>query len=132
MNKKTLIALAPVIAALGLTAASPAQAHETGHTSKSRYEQRHVTYTSTPYRNADIRSDIAQLQRDINRAERRGTISHREARALTRKADNLKALHARYARGGLTAYEMRTLDARLKNVRVALREERRDRDGRRG
>lgn len=119
MLKFTKIVAPALIATLGLGALAPAaQAAPYGR--------------QTPVRNADIRQQINGLNRDIDRAAARRTISNREATALRRDAVQVQRLYAQYARNGLNRAEMNTLRNRVDRIEVALRAERRDRDNRRG
>jgi Spy/CpxP family protein refolding chaperone len=86
----------------------------------------------TPARNAEIRQDINQLNNQIDRAAARRTISRREATGLHRQARNVQRLYRGYQRNGLNRAEVRYLQDRVNQVRVALRMERRDWDNRRG
>ena len=86
----------------------------------------------TPARSAEIRQDINSLNTAIDRAAARRTISPREATGLRQQARQIQRLYAQYSRGGLTRQEVSNLQSRVNNVRVALRMERRDWDGRRG
>lgn len=86
----------------------------------------------TPARNAEIRSDIQRLRADIDRAQARRTISPREASGLRREAADIQRQYAAFSRGGLDRNEVRRLQDRVNDVRVHLRMERRDWDGRRG
>ncbi|MDE8653084.1 hypothetical protein [Novosphingobium album (ex Liu et al. 2023)] len=114
----TRIVAPALVAALGLGAAMPATAFAA---------DRH-----TPVRNAAIRTDINDLNRDIDRAAARRTISAREAASLKRDASQVRYLYGQYSRNGLTVAETRTLQARVDRIHIALRAERRDRDGHRG
>ena len=118
MRKFTKIVAPALIAAMGIGAAAsvPAEAapwnHNAGH--------------PTPARDANIRADINGLNRDIDRAAARRTISPREANGLRRQAVQVQRLYASYARNGLTPSEVRTLQNRVDQIRVALHMERRD------
>jgi hypothetical protein len=80
----------------------------------------------------EIRRDINQLENRIDRAERRRTISRREAFGLRRDANNVQRLYHRYSRNGLNRREVADLELRVNRVHQRLRYERRDWDGRRG
>lgn len=124
MRKLTKIVAPALIAAMGIGAAAiPAQAQP--------YSQ-HNAGRPTPVRNANIRADINGLNRDIDRAAARRTISSREATSLKRDAYQVQRLYASYARNGLTVTETRTLQNRVDRIRAGLRAERRDHDNRRG
>jgi hypothetical protein len=122
MNTVKMLAAPLALAAAGLLRAMPAQARD----------NRHDAWRLTPVRSAEIRQDINALDNAINRAAARRTISKREASGLHQQARGIKRLYASYARGGFTRAEVRNLESRVNNVRVALRMERRDWDGRRG
>jgi hypothetical protein len=85
-----------------------------------------------PSVNRQIQGDINQLDRQIQRAQQRRTISPREATGLRRDAANLKQLYYRYSRNGLNRQEVATLETRVNKLHQRLRLERRDWDGRRG
>ena len=129
MRKLTKIVAPALIAAMGIGAAAiPAQAQPYGQQDRGRHDAgRH-----TPARNANIRADINGLNRDIDRAAARRTISNREATSLKRDAYQVQRLYTQYARNGLTRSETQTLQNRVDRIHVALRAERRDRDNRRG
>ena len=88
-----------------------------------------VTPASAAVFNAgNLRSEIAQLDNQINRAEARRTISHREAQQLDRQVDQLQNAYRAYARGGFTRYELASLDSRINAVQRQIKVERRDND----
>lgn len=117
--KKFAAPLALAAAALSVAGAAQAQ-------------PMHGGWSLTPARTAEIRQDINSLNTAIDRAAARRTISPREATGLRHQARDVQRLYAQYQRGGLTRAEVRTLQNRVNTVRVALRMERRDWDGRRG
>lgn len=114
---------APLALAAGLALAAPAQAAP---------HHRQEAWQLTPARNAEIRQDVHSLNRAIDRAAARRTISQREASGLRNQARDVQRLYVSYARGGLTRQEVRNLEMRVNSVRGALRMERRDWDSRRG
>lgn len=73
-----------------------------------------------------LQRQIAQLDNQINRAEARRTISHREAQQLDRQVDQLRAAFRTYARGGFTRYELASLDNRVDQVKRQLTVQKRD------
>ena len=79
-----------------------------------------------------IQADINQLERQIDRSERRRAISRREALGLRRQANDVERLYHRYSRNGLNRVEVAELERQVNRVRYRLRLERRDWDGRRG
>ena len=128
---KTIIRYAaPSLAALsGLALAMPAQAHDSQsgrNDHSSRYEANHR------YAPSSIRSDIAQLKRDINRAEQRRFISHREAMRLDSQVRRLERNYAVSARNGLSRAELASLQRQVRSVQFSLRAEMNDHNGRRG
>lgn len=120
MFKKFAAPLALAAASLSIAGAAQAQ------------PARHGGWNITPARSAQIRSDINALNNAIDRAAARRTISPREANGLHRQARDVQRLYVQYSRGGLDRQEVRNLQNRVNSVRVALRMERRDWDGRRG
>ncbi len=68
-------------------------------------------------RPGQMRSEIAQLDRQIDRAEARRTISRREAAQLNAQVDRLQATFRSYARSGFTRYELAALDSRIDMVK---------------
>jgi hypothetical protein len=127
MNTLKKFAAPLVLAAAGLALAMPVQAAPYG-----RHDNHVQAWQLTPARSAQIRQDINSLNNAIDRAAARRTISQREARGLRNQARDIQRLYAHYSRGGLTRAEVGNLQSRVNNVRVALRMERRDWDGRRG
>lgn len=123
--RKMALTAAALAAVLAIGTSASAQSR-----TDSRYgEPRGWSMTSS--RNAQIRSDINRLRQDIDRAAARRTISRREADRLRAMARDIQREYARYARGGLTWQEVNRLETRINQVRRALRQERRDWDGRR-
>ncbi len=129
MRKFILLTTAPLLALAALTAPAQAQMHQRGH--DNAYGQPR-DWRMTQSRNADIRHDINRLRQDIDRAWARRTISRSEATRLRGMAQDVQRLYARYARNELTWTEVNALESRVNRVRIALRMERRDWDGRRG
>ena len=75
-----------------------------------------------------IRNQIWQLDRQIQRAEQRRTITNREARMLNRQVRNLQNRYNAYARNGLNFQEVRYLHTQVNQVRQQLRLSRLDWD----
>ena len=71
------------------------------------------------------------LDRRIDRGERNGSLSRREASRLRRELNDLVYLERSYLRGGLSFRERAELDRRYDRLSFQIREERRDRDDRR-
>lgn len=126
MRKFARLVAPALVAALGLSAVAPAIAEA------APVHARQEAARYTPARNASVRADIAGLRAQIDRAAARRTISQREASGLRREAAEVQQLYTRYARGGLSAQETRILEKRVDQVRIALHQERRDNDRRRG
>ena len=74
----------------------------------------------------------ANLDRRIDRGMRNGSLSRREATRLRGEFNSLSRLEASYRRGGLSSWERTDLDRRFDRLAAQIRDERRDRDNRRG
>jgi len=85
----------------------------------------------TPYRSDAIRNQIAELQRRVERNDRRDRISEREARGLRQDVYRLRDQFRAYNRNGLSRSEYRILTQRIDNIRMRLHIERRDWDNHR-
>lgn len=72
-----------------------------------------------------------QLDRRIDRGERNGQLSRREATRLRYELNSLVYLERSYLRGGLSYRERAELDRRYDRLSMQVRAERRDRDDRR-
>lgn len=129
--KKFAAPLALVAASLAIAGTAQAQPQGQRHDQNHGPSMQHG-WNLTPARSAQIRQDINSLNNAIDRAAARRTISPREATGLRQKARSVQRLYRQYQRGGLTRTEVRTLQNQVNSVRVALRMERRDWDGRRG
>lgn len=88
------------------------------------------TWRVAPSVQQQIRSDINQLDRQIERSQQRRVISQREAQSLRRDALQLRRTLIRFSRNGLDRTEVRQLEISVNQVRQRLRLERRDWDGR--
>lgn len=127
MFKKALIP-ALVLAAASVAVPAAAQSygqHDRGHDRGGpRYEQNHRGWETISQRkyNLDRRIDVGQ---------RNGQLSRREASRLRAELNSLVRLEYNYQRGGLSARERQDLDRRYDQLSRQVREERRDRDGRR-
>jgi hypothetical protein len=135
MRKFTKIVAPALFATLALGAVVPAQAQN-----HDRHDQRYDNRNDngrqnagrpTPGRDNQIRADINNLNRNIDRAITRRTISNREATGLRREVAEIQRLYTQYARNGLTQTEQRTLRNRVDRIENVLRNERRDNDNRR-
>ena len=90
-----------------------------------------ATAAPTPYRADTIRNQIAELQRRVERNDRRDNISEREARGLRQEVYRLRDQFRIYNRNGLSRAEYRTLTQRIDRLRMRLRIQRREWDNRR-
>jgi hypothetical protein len=123
MKKLTGIAAAALMAAAvggGLAVPTAANAQVTLHFGSPGYWNHDRTNS--------IHRQIWQLERAVDRAERRGTINRWEARRLQRAVNRIKHQYYRYARNGLTYREVRYLSQRVNDVRYRLRMDRLDWD----
>ncbi len=126
MMKKFLI---PALALAAASVAVPAMAQSYGprhHDDRGgRYEQdRGGSWQNISQRKYN-------LDRRIDRGERNGSLSRREASRLRRELNDLVYLERSYLRGGLSFRERAELDRRYDRLSYQIREERRDRDDRR-
>jgi hypothetical protein len=126
MMKKFLI---PALALAAASVAVPAMAQSYGprhHDDRGgRYEQdRGGSWQNISQRKYN-------LDRRIDRGERNGSLSRREASRLRRELNDLVYLERSYLRGGLSFRERSELDRRYDRLSYQVREERRDRDDRR-
>ena len=109
MKTVTKFAASALVASLALGAAVPAAA---------------AVYD----RPGQLRAEIAQLDRQIDRAEDRRIISRREAAQLNAQVDRLESMFRSYARGGFTRYELAALDSRIDAVKRQIAVQGRDGD----
>ena len=130
MRKTLMIALSAATLVAGIPAAQARPYHADPAAQSHAY--RGDSWQMTPERGAAIRRDVTQLDRQIDRAAARRTISRREEAGLRRQANEVQRLYASYARNGLTRSEVVALEQRVNSVRAALRMERADWDGHRG
>jgi hypothetical protein len=86
----------------------------------------------TPVRSAEVWEDIAELDRDVDRADARDTISEREAAGIRAQIADLKRQYHRQNANGLTPGEASALETRIGNLRARLGNEHHDRDHHRG
>ena len=89
------------------------------------------TWRLQPRAQTQIRTDIKQLQSQMELAAQRRTISQREAVVLRRQSVDRRRLLNHYNRNGLSRQEVTDLELRINRVRQNLRLKRRDWDGRR-
>jgi hypothetical protein len=126
MMKKFLI---PALALAAASVAVPAMAQSYG---PRHYDDRGGRYEQDRGgRWENIFQRKYQLDRRIDRSERNGLLSRREATRLRFDLDALVHLERSYLRGGLSYRERAELDRRYDRLSFQIREERRDRDDRR-
>lgn len=82
----------------------------------------------TPVRSAEVWHDINELDRSIDRADQRDTISEREAAGLRAQVRALRDSYHQLNRGGLTPAEARSLEQRIERLNARLGNERHDAD----
>jgi len=139
MKTLTKLAAPALAAALALSVAAPAQARDAGPgfhkgSPSARYmdEFRPHAMPGKRFGNFGFRAEIADLQRDIERAAALHRISWREAQGLRKEANRLERMYWSYSRGGLNHRELAKLDYKLAKLRMALRHDKWDRNHRRG
>lgn len=126
------IAKLTLAAAVALGAIAPAQAFP-----GAPAHNRHADYYDGAYRDDNwgqsraIRQRIDDLQRMVQRNDRRERISEREAAGLRRDVAQLRETYRAMNRDGLSVRESRFLTQRINEIRDRLHHERFDRDGRR-
>ena len=109
MTIKTTILASALLAGLSLGAAAPASAAQWGAPGQ-------------------LRHDISQLDRQIDRARDQRRISRVEANQLDRQVDRLQNTYRAFARGGFTRSEYASLDRQIDAVRRNLAVQVRDGD----
>jgi hypothetical protein len=80
----------------------------------------------------NLMRQLNQVENRINRSLQRRAISPREAFSLRREANQIRARLAYASRGGLSGREFANLQVNVNRLEQRLRNERFDRDGRRG
>lgn len=86
----------------------------------------------TPVRSNHVWNDIVQLERDVNRADTKDTISEREAAGMRNQIADLKADYYRLNRNGLSPAQANALESRVNTLRGRLHNEKYDVDHHRG
>ncbi len=122
---KSFTALALAATAAGLAVPAAAQPWQ-GHANRA------PIVTHGKGQSVQVWQEIAELDRKIDRADRRGAVSQREAAGLHRQVADLKRDFRRLSANGLDRAEARQLAQRTDRIEQRLRSERHDRDGRRG
>jgi hypothetical protein len=77
---------------------------------------------------ANVKAQIAQLDRQIDVAKARRQLTWQESASLEKQVDRLQKLYRSYSRNGLTRAELRTLDNQVDNVKRDLVRQSRDRN----
>lgn len=86
----------------------------------------------TPVRSSAVWSDIVQLERDVNSADNRDTISEREAAGIRGEIAELKGDYNRMNRNGLSPAQANKLEDRIRRLRARLHNEKKDANHHRG
>lgn len=149
MGIRSKILISALVGSASLAVAVPAQAQDYDRSREwradrnddrddDRYERRDRYDYDERYGRDDhrgqahaLRTQIEQLERRVERIDRRDRISEREAATLRRAVWSLRQQHRDYSRNGLTRREAQVLQSRINQVRQRLAHELNDRDGRR-
>lgn len=124
LTKKALLSL---LAASAVAIATPTLAQDYGRHHGGGYGQGY----NGGWNGGGLNGEQARLAQRIDRAAYNGRISRREAQNLRAQLEDYQRLEWRYRRDGLSNWERRDLQNRLDRIERNLREDRRDRDGRR-
>lgn len=120
LTKKALLSL---LAASAVAIATPTLAQD--------YGRHHGGGYNGGWNGGGLNGEQARLAQRIERAAYNGRISRREAQGLRWQLDEYQRLEWRYRRDGLSRWEREDLQRRLDRIERNLRDDRRDRDGRR-
>jgi len=77
---------------------------------------------------ANVKAQIAQLDRQVDIAKARHQLTRQESASLTNQVDRLQSLYRSYSRNGLTRAELLTLNSRIDTVKRDLVRQTNDRD----
>jgi len=77
---------------------------------------------------ANVKVEIAQLDRQIDIAKARHQLSWQESASLDKQVDRLQKLYRTYSRNGLTRAEARVLENQIGSVKQDLARQSNDRD----
>ena len=127
LTRKALLSL---LAASAVAIATPTLAQDYGRGHGDRGGGYGQNYNGG-WNGGGLNGEQARVAQRIDRAVSNGRISRREAQSLRYQLDEYQRLEWRYRRDGLSNWERRDLQDRLDRIQRDLREERRDRDGRR-
>jgi hypothetical protein len=120
--RKLLITLAAASAAVVTAAPAAAQGYYGGGYNQGR----HYGYPGDRGLIQRFEQQINQLHNRIERSAQRRAISPGEYRSLRNQAANLRQRLHRFAANGLSRGEVQDISARIENLRIRLRDERRD------
>ena len=121
-----------IVLAAAASAALPAAAQSHGPSHGQSHQARPPVHQAGYGNWQSINARQANLDRRIDQGVRTGQLSRREATRLRGEFNGLLRLEANYRRGGLTAWERTDLDRRFDRLSAQVRNERHDRDNRRG
>lgn len=146
MRNRTKLILSALIGTAAVSAAVPAQAQSYPQSHdryddrydrrgdrddrRDRYEDRYDNRYDQRGQVHAISTQIAQLERRVQRLDSRDRISEREAAGLRRAVYNLRQQFQDYARNGLSQREMQVIQSRIHQLRERLHHDRRDNDRR--
>lgn len=132
MIKKLLIpAIALAATSIALPAAAQSFSISVGTTRAPAYAPAYAPGYDRYDRWTPMHQRVRVLDRHLDQGVRSRRISHRDAQALRRDAQQLVRLEAQYSRNGLTRWERQDLDRRFDALEARIRYELRDRNGRR-
>lgn len=137
MTRLTRITTAALLTAalLGTAGAASAQSRDGYGRGPDSYESERYGSDwrrETAWRAGEIRNQLDDLARRIERNDRRDRISEREASGLRREVRAAREQFRWMSRDGLDHRELRHLQARVEHIRWQLRGERGDWNDRRG
>ena len=127
--KKIVFTAAAALTAL--VAASPASAQVYGYPQPAPYGYAYG-YNNNYGQVRAMQARVDNLQRQINRLDRRNILSNREARSLQQQARNIEYRLRSFGRNGLNYNEMRVIDQQIRNLEFRIQREATDGNGRRG
>lgn len=129
MTALTKKALLSMLAASAVAVATPVLAQDYGRHGGRRggYDQGY----NGGWNGGGLNGDQARLAQRIDRAAYSGRMSRRQAQNLRYQLEEYQRVEWRYRRDGLSRWEREDLQRRLDRIERNLRDERRDRDGRR-
>ena len=129
MRKLIKIVIPALMAATMFGAAGTASAQP--YAGRAYPERAYGNQHATPGRAEAIRAQLDDLQRRIERNDRRDHVSGREAAGLRHDLRSVREQFGRFNRDGLNDREVRGLQNRIDNIRSRLHMERADWNGHR-